>query len=273
MKIKLIASDLDGTFLTDKKEITPLTKETIEKAGREGIRFVPATGRAFSAVPKEMLALPHTEYVITSNGAAIYSISEKRRVYQCLLDGESVRAVLDLEMPSGIALEAFLDGVPYSEERYISHAKDYGATEYGAVYVKNTRRPVNDIRAFIREHFEELDSISFLCADAEKRNALRECLETQIPGIYVTSSVSHMLEIGNAHAGKGKTLLYLLQLLDISPEEAMAFGDADNDVDMLQAVKYGIAMKNGTENCKKAAFAITDSNQEEGVAKGILQFL
>lgn len=269
MKIKLIASDLDGTLLTDKKEISPFTKEMILRAGEQGICFVPATGRAFSAVPKEVLSLPHTEYVITSNGAAIYSISKKKRIYQSLLNGEAVRAVLDLEMPSGVALEAFLDGVPYSEEKYISHAKDYGATDYGALYVKNTRRPVTDIRAFISGHCEELDSISFLCADGEKRSVLRRCLAEKIPEIYVTSSVSHMLEIGNIHAGKGKTLLYLLKLLGIFPEEAMAFGDADNDIDMLSAVKYGIAMSNGTENCKKAAFAVTDSNEEDGVAKGI----
>lgn len=273
MKIKLIASDLDGTFLTDKKEISPFTKEVIRRAGEQGIWFVPATGRAFSAVPGEVLALPHTEYVITSNGAAIYSISKKKRIYQSLLKGESVNAVLRLEMPSEVALEAFLDGVPYSEDRYISHAKDYGATEYGAVYVKNTRRPVKDIRAFIREHCEELDSLSFLSADGKKRAALRRSLETQIPGIYVTSSVSHMLEIGNGDAGKGKTLLYLMTLLGISPREAMAFGDADNDIDMLSAVGYGFAMSNGTDCCKKAAFAVTDSNNEDGVAKGILKFL
>lgn len=60
------------------------------------------------------------------------------------------------------------------------------------------------------------------------------------------------MEIGHKDAGKGKTLLWLLNELGISPEEAMAFGDADNDISMLTAVKYGIAMANGTENCKKS---------------------
>lgn len=273
MKIKLIASDLDGTFLTDKKEITPFTRETIQMAADRGIWFVPATGRAFSSVPGEVLSLPHGEYVITSNGSAVYSISQKRRIYQCLLKEEAVRAVLGMELPSKTAIEAFLDGVPYSEERYISHAKDYGATDYGAFYVKNTRQPVNDIRKFMKEHCAELDSISFLCADREKRSVLRQCLEHKVPGIYVTSSVPHMLEIGNEDAGKGNTLLYLLKLLGISPEEAMAFGDADNDAEMLAAVKYGIAMKNGTKACKKAAFKITDSNNEDGVAKEIRKYI
>ena len=51
----------------------------------------------------------------------------------------------------------------------------------------------------------------------------------------------------------------------------MAFGDADNDISMLTAVKYGIAMANGTENCKKAAWFVTDTNENDGVVKGILK--
>ena len=54
------------------------------------------------------------------------------------------------------------------------------------------------------------------------------------------------MEVGHIDAGKGKTLLWLLKKLEISTEEAMAFGDADNDISMLTSVKYGMAMGNGT---------------------------
>ncbi|CUP96884.1 sugar phosphate phosphatase [Blautia obeum] len=96
-------------------------------------------------------------------------------------------------------------------------------------------------------------------------------LDKEIPDIYVTSSVPNLMEIGHKDAGKGKTLLWLLNELGISPEEAMAFGDADNDISMLTAVKYGIAMANGTENCKKAACFVTDTNENDGVVQGILK--
>lgn len=273
MSIKLIATDLDGTFLTDQKEITAFTKEVVEKIGQMGIHFVPATGRAFDAVPENVLALPNTEYVITSNGAAIYSVSEKRRIYQCLLAPEAVDAILQMKIPKEIAMEAFVEGIPYSEERYISHPELFGATGYGTVYVKKTRRPVESIRDFMRIHREELESLAFVSADPKTRDAFRRKLLEEIPDIYVTSSVPHMLEAGHINAGKGKTLLHLLDTLGISREETMAFGDADNDIDMLTEVKYGIAMANGTENCQKAAFAITDNNNEDGVAKGVLKFI
>ena len=74
------------------------------------------------------------------------------------------------------------------------------------------------------------------------------------------------MEVGHIDAGKGKTLLWLLKKLEISTEEAMAFGDADNDISMLTSVKYGMAMGNGTPD-------VTDTNEKDGVAKGILRFL
>ena len=273
MKIKLIATDLDGTFLTDKKEITPFTRSVVEEAVMKGICFVPATGRAFSAVPKEVLSLAHTEYVITSNGAAIYSVSKKKRIYECLLAEESVKKVLELDLAPEVAREAFWQGTPYSEESYIADPEKFGATAYGAAYVKRTRCPVKSIRSFICEHAGTIDSLAFTCADEKKRRELKRILEETIPGVYVTSSVSHMLEVGHADAGKGRTLLHLMELLGISREEAMAFGDADNDIDMLAAVRYGFAMNNGMENCKKAAYAVAGNNNEDGVAKEILKFI
>ena len=91
-------------------------------------------------------------------------------------------------------------------------------------------------------------------------------LKELIPDIETTSSVPHMLEIGNKNAGKGGTLRHLLEMLHISPEEAMAFGDADNDLGMLKAVKYGIAMENAVEICKNASYEITFTNEKDGVA-------
>ena len=75
MAVKLIASDLDGTLLRNDKSISEETGKALEKAREAGIYFVPSTGRALEAVPVEVMALPGVEYVITSNGAAVYSVS------------------------------------------------------------------------------------------------------------------------------------------------------------------------------------------------------
>ena len=272
MAVKLIASDLDGTLLTNKKELSPKTKKALDTAAAQGIYIVPATGRSFESVPEMIREYPGVEYLITANGGAVYSVKEQRRIYQCLLRPESVEAAIAVRKKEKIIMEVVIDGVPYAEEAYVRDPLTYLATEYGARYIKATRKPVKDIILFAADHARELDSISFVCSH-EDRNRLYGSLGDEIPDIYVTSSVPTLLEIGHRDAGKGKTLLWLLDLLGISPEEAMAFGDADNDSSMLEVVKYGFAMGNATENCKKSAAYVTGTNEEDGVAAAIMSLL
>ena len=271
--IKLIASDLDGTLLTDSKELSQTTVQILDMAVKKGIYVIPATGRSFRAIPEWIRNYPGIRYVITSNGGAIYSVLENKRIYQCLLNGQTVEEALDIQVPENTAIELFVDGIPYSEESYVRFPEKYGATEYGAKYVRETRIPVKDIKAFAMEHRTELDSMAFICGDRAGKCTLEKQLRDSLSDAYITSSVPHMVEIGHKNAGKGNTLLYLMRLLGISPDEAIAFGDADNDCSMLEAVKYGVAVGNATEACKKAAAFVTASNEEDGVAKAVRQFL
>lgn len=94
MAVKLIASDLDGTLLTNKKDLSPRTREALDLAAAQGIYLVPATGRSFESVPEMIREYPGVEYLITANGGAVYSVSEKKRVYQCLMTPESVDAAI-----------------------------------------------------------------------------------------------------------------------------------------------------------------------------------
>ena len=73
MSIKLIASDLDGTLLTDKKELSPGTRKALDMAAAQGIYIVPATGRSFESVPEMIREYPGVKYLITANGGAVYS--------------------------------------------------------------------------------------------------------------------------------------------------------------------------------------------------------
>lgn len=297
MKIKLIASDLDGTLLTDDKRILEGTREAITRAAEQGIHFVPATGRPLGSVPEDVLKLPGVEYVITSNGAAIHSVKTGKRIYERLLEAASVEKLLEMKFEEmiddkgltnkgksvegrpaptdtlPIAYEAFVDGVPYASTNYVENPFPYGVNEHGAAYIQRSRRRVDDMRTFIREHRDRLDSVAVVCGNPVKKAEISALIREKVPGVFVTSSVSQLIEIGHQDAGKGQTLCYLLNLLGISAEEAMCFGDADNDIDMLQVVRYGIAMENGSDTCKQAAYAVTGSNQEDGVGQMIREVL
>ena len=78
MSIRLIASDLDGTLLTDCKELSPKTREVLDLAVQHGIYIVPATGRSFHSIPEMIRNYPGVEYVITANGGAVYSEEKEK---------------------------------------------------------------------------------------------------------------------------------------------------------------------------------------------------
>jgi len=120
MSIKLIASDLDGTLLTDKKELSPGTRKALDMAAAQGIYIVPATGRSFESVPEMIREYPGVKYLITANGGAVYSAEAGKRIYQCLLSPESVDAAIAVRQREKIVMEAVIDGIPYAEEEYVT---------------------------------------------------------------------------------------------------------------------------------------------------------
>lgn len=119
MGIKLVASDLDGTLFTDEKTISDETRRTLEEVTEKGILFVPCTGRAFSSVPELVRTLPGVQYMIVSNGAAIYRVEDGERIYGCTLSVDSVEQILGLPMSEEMTFEVQIQGQSYTEQRYI----------------------------------------------------------------------------------------------------------------------------------------------------------
>lgn len=268
-KIRLIATDLDGTLLDPGKKIRPYTEEVLKKAMEEGVYVVPSTGRPIASISQNVLDLEGVRYAICSNGAAIYELPEKKRIYEKILTQEAVRAIRSLKLKETITMEAFIRGLAYTEQRYFADPRAFGATAFGEGYVKSTREPVEDWAGFLAEHETEFDGISFVSKDHAALCRLQRYLLENVSDIYAIFSLPHLLEIGHAKAGKGETLGQLLNILGIPKEEAMAFGDAENDTDMLTAVTYGIAMGNASEELKALAFEVTASNEEDGVGKAV----
>ena len=78
--IRLLALDLDGTVLDDRKQLTPRTIAALTAAARQGVLIVPATGRTDAGLPAELLALPGVRYAITSNGARMMDLAAGRSI-------------------------------------------------------------------------------------------------------------------------------------------------------------------------------------------------
>lgn len=272
-KIKLIALDLDGTTLNEKSQLTPRTKEVLEKAIAQGVYMVAASGRAFASFPKDVLAVRGLTYAITSNGAATCDPISGRRICSFSMEAEKVDAVLAfLEEEPQREIEVFYEGVAYVSDRYYENPVAYGAPEKMVPYIKSTRHGVGDIREFMKSHRQDLDSMDIICGEERDRLRWKERLEA-LGGLYITSSVSYRIEISNEHSGKGAALKKVAEILHVRPEEIIAFGNAQNDMDMLLFAGTSVAVANSEAEVLDCADIIAPSNDEEGVAQTIEELL
>ena len=268
MKIRLIATDMDGTFLDDEKQIPEANWQALLACAARGIQIVPATGRTVRGIPDRIRTLPGVRYAITTNGAVVADLKEDRIISTCRIPVDTALRVLEMARDSGddIMYDAYMDGIGCTTQYFYDHAERYAVSAGVAALIRKTRRVVPDNIRYVKEMGKEIDKINMFFTDMEARKRMRVSLG-QIPGILVTSSIPNNLEINAAGADKGSALLRLAEFLGIGREETMAFGDQLNDIEMLNQAYYSFAVANAREEVRKAARFQADSNVRGGVLK------
>nr|WP_294495428.1 Cof-type HAD-IIB family hydrolase [uncultured Mediterraneibacter sp.] len=270
-RIKMIGLDLDGTLLTDKKEITPRTRNALCTAIDRGIIVLVATGRPLSGIPEELLRLPGMRYALTSNGAKIMDVQEGRVIEEHLLDPAPAEKALEICSKYDTLQEVYFDGKSYAPVKKRHLIEKYHRNPNMWEYMRKTRIWVDDVMEMLRRSTKGLDKVQVLFADMEERSAAWEDL-LSVRELELVGSLGYNIEINAAGVNKGSGLVNLGRLLGIKREEIMACGDGDNDLLMLREVGFGVAMANGVEQVKEAADYITLSNEEDGVADAIERF-
>lgn len=276
-KIRLIALDLDGTTLDRDGRLTSDNRQALEEAAEHGIYVVVASGRALSTLPAEVAELPCISYAVTSNGAAICTMPDRKTLRRYRIPVHAVEQIIALADDyfadcigcRRLNYEVFVDGVAYAQADYVADAMKFGGNEKEKRYILESRRPVENIHVFMECHKHELDSLDLIIHDPEKKEQMWKLLAREIPDIYITSSVPRLLEISSVECGKWSGISHLLEILDLTPEEVITFGDARNDLDMIQGAGIGVAMGNAHPVLKEYADYITGSNDESGVAEAL----
>lgn len=269
--IKLVGMDLDGTLLNSQNRLTEYTRNILKAAIAQGCVIVPATGRPLTALPKELLEFPGIQYAVTANGARIVAIKEQEAIYESLLPMETAEEILEMMMDYDVSKEFFADGVGYTDAETIRNAEKY-FTPVFAEYMRNSRIPIDNLKRKLHELGKPVDKVQGLFHNEAHKKEVAKKLEN-MQGILVTSALGHNLEVNSAGASKGLALLKLGEILGIQREEIMACGDGTNDSEMLRTVGIGVAMENAAEEVKALADYITDSNDNDGVAKAIEKFV
>lgn len=269
--IKVIAMDLDGTALNHQKQLTERTRAAIQNAAKSGIQIVVATGRTFSSLAPEVLAMPEITCAITSNGAVVNQIPDGAVLLHNYPNPETVSEIAGMIQKEKIDTEVCTGGQAYIGQSYYDRVLE-GKTNRDVQYVKTTRHPVPDIYQFLLEHRGAIENINLNFKTLEEKQQWQQRFQ-KLPGVTPTSSFLFNVELGGATTSKAHALQALLDEWQMTSQQVMAFGDSENDLGMIQMAGIGVAMANGMEEVKQAADLLAESNEEDGVAKIIEQLI
>lgn len=266
--IKLIAPDIDETLLSSQHKITENTKKALQKALQQGIKVVLCSGRPLAGVSPFLDDLGITgdeQYVITYNGGLVETVSGKVLSKKILVNKDYrriVKYVTEHHMPYYVLDD---QSNVYTSDRDINKIAVVQAWENGAgIYVRTPDELPTDFaitKAAIVGEKAELDQFETPVKDEFDQD------------YYVVRAADNFLEVMHQGVNKGIGLQKLTDILNIKPEEVMAFGDEQNDLPMFEFVGTAVAMGNGSDLAKAHADYVTDTNDNDGIAKALDKFI
>lgn len=268
MEKKILFTDLDGTLLNDEKQVSPVLHDTLQKMQQMGHIIVLSSGRPLGGIlpVKKILQLNHKGlYISANNGSQVLDCSTNTCIMEKRLPYEDVQHIFQVAKETDTYCHTYTD-------THIITPKDGPELE---MYTKHIHLPyicTNHIR-------EELDKEPFKMLAIDPTSHAH--LETFQMALYpwaekrITTLFSNpfYLELFPFHSGKGNALRALCDMLHISTENALAAGDMDNDISMLEAAGTGVAMANATAGVKAIADLITtDDNNHDGLVPILRDF-
>ena len=271
-EIKLVALDMDGTLLTDSKQLTEHTRRTLEAAIAAGVAVVPASGRNLSSLPQALMELPGIRYAITCNGASVIDLQKKAAVCQQLVPKKTVLDLMDLMEGTTNVIEVCLNDCLYIDHCDVGREAAY-TPENLRVVLRALRSETEDLRRLVKESGSDAEKVLIFTEDHEALKEVQAAICVRHPELAVTFSIRNNLEINAGVVSKGSGLRALAEYLKLPRESVMACGDSGNDVEMLKAAGFSVAMGNAIPEVLQLADAVTATNNEDGVAVAIERYV
>jgi hypothetical protein len=264
-KIQLIALDLDGTLLDDRKEIHPANREALQEAAARGIVIALASGRMLPRIEPIAGLLGIDCVVIAYNGGKVTGTrgDGRRTIAHTPLPADVAEVFIHFSRETGHLLNFYHEDRLYAEDgpRRRPLMEIY-ARRTGAEY-----HIEEDLRRFLGVEPTKL----ILLASPEERDQLHDDFRARLASrAFITKSDPEYLEIVAPGVDKGAALRLIAKHYGVPESSVLAVGDADNDIGMLGAAGRGIAMANASPHVKAAASGVTErTNNEGGVAEAV----
>ena len=287
---KLVVIDLDGTLLNRYGEITKKTKEVVTKCINKGIEIVLASGRPIDSIKAIAKELGINGYFIAGNGALVYDLKKDKIIYENYMKKEKVLEIIKICEENSIAYNVYTDKTILTTSLKFNVLYDYKENLKKEEDIKKNISVLNNVYDYVKNMKDGKFLKITICDESSSifNSIIRKIKE--ISGIEVLE-VAHMsrkmiqqgteeipveyfyTEISASDVDKWKAIEFLLEKLDLNTEDVMAIGDNVNDKRMIEKAGMGVAMKGSTPEIIKIANYVTDTNNNDGVAKVLESFL
>jgi Cof subfamily protein (haloacid dehalogenase superfamily) len=243
--------------------LRPRTLAAARAARESGLRMLVATGRMFRSVRPYVEQLGLDDPVICYQGAVVAD----PRTGQ-FLRHEPIPVELAKEAITAVQEEDFHVNCYVDDELYVAQVT--AEAESYATFQNLPIHEVDDLVAWLSEPPTKLVAVG----EPKALDELEERMKARFAGrLYISKSLPYFLEFASPHVTKGSGLAFLAEHLGFGPEETVAFGDGENDVELLECAGYAVAVANAHERVLAVADFVCPSVEEEGVAQVLEAFL
>lgn len=269
---RMIAMDFDGTILDAQHQIPRYTRHILGLAKKAGYLICACTGRSYIDTLR-LLGSEHCfDYAITSNGGDILDLNHNMALVQYTIAHQAASRVMDVLDQYELYYEAYIAGQPWAEHRKVVllQRKPDAYTDYlrgGGDLVRRTDS--------LRQKLQEVDTAItkfFVMTDSDEVTVrIRQELQ-EVEGVSCTSSSPLNVEVLAQGVDKAQGLKFIVGKEGINMDQVIAFGDGENDTNMLLRCGCGVAMENAAESLKQLVRYVCPPCLQEGAADAIKYF-
>lgn len=277
MAIKAIVMDMDGTLLSGEKKILPRTKEALIEAQKQGIKVILASGRPLNgmlAYGKELELDRYEGYLVSYNGALVTDCKTGEVLFNQTLSVENSKAILEHLKKFEVIPMIYGEQYMYVSDVYNCMIDYKGApfniVEYESRNCNFLLCEQKDLAAFVEKPLNKI----LVAATPAYLQAHYEEMSAPFKGkCNMVFSADFFYEFTDLGIDKANALRQAFGPMGIEAEHFISFGDGQNDRTIIEYAGVGVAMGNAIDELKEVADFITVTNDEDGIAVALEQYL
>ncbi len=279
MSIKLVASDLDGTIISENNFINQSNLDAIDLMNSNNINFAICTGKSYS-VSKELCSKCKATYGIFSNGSQIYNLKTGVPIYKNVLDFDNIKNCFNIAKKYNLHVHAYSDNLLVTEKLQYLDLRNFKLQKLPGFnfivvsdvldYIQKNNLPIYQ---FVVSNTSSLENVKNEILNSNNVSVMKISKFGQYKDKILNKEYEY-LSVVPFNTSKSTALNILGNYLSVNKDEIMAIGDNLNDVDMVKNSGIGVAVANAYSELKDVAKYTTKNNVSEGgFAEAVYKFI